>query len=550
MKGIQIFQKLGNVFRVLYEKAIKRYPFTIGAVWIVTILYAFTDGLLEWMPADIRENMEIFGLMFAVGALFTEEYFHDKKKQIPGFLISSGLAGYLVYIYRHGESLFQGPNHEWILQTIAKCYGIYVGWMLLASVYRMYRKSQETFPKYCTAVFGNVMRTGIVYGIFALGIAAIFEVIDILLFDIGNMLYEVEILLFGGIFVPGILLAVSNVKSEIGKFLRFVVKFVFLPLLLAAFLILYLYIVKMIVTWEIPSNEVFAILTALFACGLPIWTMSFSLPEDRLIKIAKKLPFAFLPFVILQGFSIGLRISQYGMTDRRYLAIYFLIFEVIYVVLYALKKGEYVPYALLIPPFMAIFFLLVPGVEYDSVVYRSQMARAKQYLSLSIDELENLPDSDKAVLGGAYRELHYTHKGKLYFENLDEEYVDKLDSFANVNTAYDDAVYIHASANRISLKVDGYSVVERVDPDYQTEQRPDAVCIKNENGFETTVDLTEFLEKLCQAYETNHRDMDEWLESNGEILIGNNEKFLLSYVYVTKRHDEYENIRVSGYYFK
>ena len=81
-----------------------------------------------------------------------------------------------------------------------------------------------------------------------------------------------------------------------------------------------MYIIKIIVFKDMPSNQIFRILAALFILGCPIWTMVCNFKEDTIIdKINKLLPKLFIPFIILQIYSIGVRILENGITENRYL---------------------------------------------------------------------------------------------------------------------------------------------------------------------------------------------------------------------------------------
>ena len=60
-----------------------------------------------------------------------------------------------------------------------------------------------------------------------------------------------------------------------------------------------------------PSNSIFRILTGLFIAGLPIWTMNaFYTQHNPLLKISRLLPYLFAPLVLLQAYSIGIRITK------------------------------------------------------------------------------------------------------------------------------------------------------------------------------------------------------------------------------------------------
>ena len=65
----------------------------------------------------------------------------------------------------------------------------------------------------------------------------------IIIFDTDDFILRIEALLACGLYIPGLILAFSKVKEEIGKFLCVVVKYVLMILAMAAMVIIYLYII-------------------------------------------------------------------------------------------------------------------------------------------------------------------------------------------------------------------------------------------------------------------------------------------------------------------
>ena len=70
------------------------------------------------------------------------------------------------------------------------------------------------------------------------------------------------------------ILTLSKPSDTISKFGNIMMGYVFPGILAVAFVIVYIYILKILITWTFPSNEAFTIVTALFAAGICIWTMA------------------------------------------------------------------------------------------------------------------------------------------------------------------------------------------------------------------------------------------------------------------------------------
>jgi hypothetical protein len=158
-----------------------------------------------------------------------------------------------------------------------------------------------------------------------------------------------------------------------------------LPAILGvACIIVYIYIIKIIVIRSFPSNEAFSIMTSIFATGLFIWTSAQGCTEDTIAKFLKLFPFVFAPFIVVQIICLSMRIGQYGVTGSRYLGILLIIFEIIYVGIYALqmKRGRGIQ-GCLFPMLLAValVYFLIPGINVYASVTRSQKAIVDKYLS-------------------------------------------------------------------------------------------------------------------------------------------------------------------------
>ena len=298
-----MLKKLKNLYDTLKENVFLKYPVTICVIWIASLITAIAvDFPYDSEYHEFVQKLTAFFWIFAAGNLFVEELFERQKKivRIIGFLVSAAISAFFILIASIELDYIFGIETEDIQTFVAKVLICYLSWIAMLCVFKMYKKSEVSFEKYCLSVFGSAMRTSIVYGIFALGIAIIILIFDILIFDTDDIIIRIETFLTCGLYIPGMILAFSKVQEEIGKFLRVVVKYVLLILEMAAFVIIYLYIAKLVISWELPSNEVFPILSWLFVCGLPIWTMAMYFKEDKLGKIAAFLPYIFIPFIILQ----------------------------------------------------------------------------------------------------------------------------------------------------------------------------------------------------------------------------------------------------------
>ena len=108
----------------------------------------------------------------------------------------------------------------------------------------------------------------------------------------------------------------------LSKFETSINRFIFLPVVLLYITLLYAYIAKIIVQWEMPKGTVSYLVSASMllmllrvTMTLPERTTSKQSFESKLLKI---LPAACIPLVILMSVGIIRRISDYGISEGRY----------------------------------------------------------------------------------------------------------------------------------------------------------------------------------------------------------------------------------------
>ena len=108
----------------------------------------------------------------------------------------------------------------------------------------------------------------------------------------------------------------------LNKFQTSTNKFLFLPVLSLYIILLYAYIAKIIIQWEMPKGMVSYLVSA--SMLLMLLRVTLTLPErinpkpsfeSKLLKI---LPAACIPLVILMSVGIIRRISDYGISEDRY----------------------------------------------------------------------------------------------------------------------------------------------------------------------------------------------------------------------------------------
>jgi hypothetical protein len=171
----------------------------------------------------------------------------------------------------------------------------------------------------------------------------------------------------------------------LNKFQTSTNKFIFLPVVSLYILLLYAYIAKIIIQWEMPKGMVSYLVSA--SMLLMLLRVTLMLPErinpkqsfeSKLLKI---LPAACIPLVILMSVGIIRRISDYGISeDRYYIAAINIFYYIVIAILLIDKikcKSRYIAIV-----FCAMFLILTNGpLSAINVTHRIWMGSIKAALA-------------------------------------------------------------------------------------------------------------------------------------------------------------------------
>ncbi|WP_187477979.1 DUF4153 domain-containing protein [Amniculibacterium sp. G2-70] len=172
--------------------------------------------------------------------------------------------------------------------------------------------------------------------------------------------------------------------EEYPKTLKFFTQFVLIPLLIVYAIILYFYMGKIILQWELPFGWVSYLILAYSVLGILALLLVHPLKEDNTkswVRIFSKLFFyTLIPLIILLMIAIFTRIFEYGITEPRYfvlaLAVWLSVLA-LYFVFSKKDKIQFIPISLMIT---AIFSIGMPYFNAFSVSKRSQKMELEKVL--------------------------------------------------------------------------------------------------------------------------------------------------------------------------
>ena len=363
-----IKDKITN-FKLMLKKLFEKYPLTLTLIYIVSFLFAVLMDT-DLMDEEWIQKLFMFGTIWGVGTFFAENVFEKGKKRIGLYVLTAIIS----YVFIHFAFINKYED------TVIKWLVCYIATMCAISLHSIIKKSEKDFPEYLLKVAINIAKSSFVYGVLAIGVASILWVFDVLILDVTSKYIDnIEILIVGFFYSTKIIYSFINLDDDVNKFFKNLIKYVLMPLIITAFVIIYLYIIKIFALRDIPKNQIYRIATALFIVGGFIWTvMNYFKEEGLMYKISTKLPLIFSPFILLQIYTLGIRILKNGITPIRYAGIVFIIFEVLYI-LYYIFKNKKIQNLIIIADALLIISVLVPIVNAFDVSIYSQIKNLNIY---------------------------------------------------------------------------------------------------------------------------------------------------------------------------
>lgn len=513
MKVKKLFTNLINIFK----KVLERFPLTVGSIIFLTLFISiFMDSSL--LSNTAFTNITTCTLYFTFGNLLTESIYKEKTSKRTPLYITFAIASIFLTILKNIENL------EIAFVKIIVCY---ISTLAITSVYFLFKHSNTSFENYTLKVFSNITKNSLIYGILAIGIAIIYSIFVYLILDISfSLLAKLEFILLGIYYATRVLYSFVDIEAETSGFYKGLIKYVLSGLVFTAFVIIYMYIFKILIFRDMPKNQVFRILSALFIIGMPIWTMAQNYKENTLWnKINSKFPIAFIPFIFLQIYSIGIRIINNGFTPSRYICVMLILFEIIYVTMYIIKK-EKIANMLFVLNALIIISVLVPALNMFTVSNISQYNKLKLYF-----DKDSYTNMEKASIYSAYNFLKYSVDGKKYLDNLSSSDIEKISSFHNsYNNAYrTEYTYISATNKINKLELNNFSSLYFINSSKYNSSNSNiirSIIIEPKNSS-IKLDLTNEIKNYISIYNNNKDEFDKYFETNAEIAIDSNTKLII-----------------------
>ncbi len=565
-----------NKIKESTKGVLKEHPVSIVVFLIASIIVGISEDV-SFSKVTVRHSFEFLSMfLMCLTPVFVlcESNFAYKKKigkisslkefkksavyaviSVIGLIISAVHA----YYFSFGEKT---PSTDFSVYFLRICY-VYLAVCALSALFFMYKKSGESFETYAVKAFLGVMKAWLVHMIVTLGAMSILMIFGALFFQLECQTF-ILMLVCGIVGFPAYMMALTAPGEKMLKFSKIVMGYVFPGILMTAFVIVYAYIIKILVTWTFPSNEVFSIMTGVFCSGIMIWTMALGCTEGKINSLLKIMPLLFIPFIVVQCICLAMRIDQYGITASRYLGILLIVFEVLYegYYIFRLRRNEGIG-GILMPAllFFVVVYYLMPGVNVYASITNSQKAVVSGYIHLKQAGGEvTSPQLARARSGyqqiidnGGLEGKHYLEK--LYAESSKKEIEDMLETSTTYSTS-DRSYYVYTTDSRAEIDIEGYSHLCHIETSNVDDLNLSEVPFWTmETGHDeepyVTADLTGIISKL-RTLEMNEADYSEKSAAISEpVRVGSGLFYIetIDFMFdVEAPESEVNDLMVEGYY--
>lgn len=568
-----------------------RYAASIFCALVIAIVMII-DG--QWKGFNPEKIIFVCSVWIAGNILVeslwkktAEETRKNKKKWLSGY----GVTCLIAIVFQIAADKFAAGNVEkrdvtnLIFENILY---FYIACTVLLAVYVLIRQQRLDMPRCIGRILFALLRAAGVYLVLNIAVILIVEIIDSLLFHMKVWRVEtyIQLLLSALAYFPTCLLAVSDTSEDNAAFTKKFVSYVLLPCVWIAMFVIYLYVVKIFVKQEVPSNEIFSICASLFAIGMPIWMMASGFVEEKTSRYAKLISitkYIYAPFILLEIYSMSVRVIAYGLTEQRYAAWMFILLQIIYILWekiyarYARLAGRKKTYnnqvdtgdtgteyaneinqmktqinwhyenlILFLVGFLFVW-LLFPFGNAQYLSYQSQKNRFVKNQT-----------SDKEVAAEAYDYLRGNAYGRRYIKtNLTEAEQDELHSMMYGGDTHDseqwESVYFYADPiEEKGIIIDGYAKIYTMTAHWNDES-----TIENYENKTITVGDSEYKNvdfTSCISYYKNLEDKRENQKINEkdivyEIQVSDTEKLIITYISfeIDEKQDKINRMFMKGY---
>lgn len=318
-------------------RAVLRFPLTVLCLICATALTCYMISLHKTPDLFIQKLMFTFlmGSFLGVTAQFACERFPRLAKIRWGIY---GLSALLTLGYYFIISPAPAIDYGVGARTSVAVFAMFCAFIWLPSY-----GGKFNFNSVALVHFKSFFTSLLFSGVLALGLTAILQAVNILLFRVNSdwfgYIHAVVWILFATTYYLS-LLPLFNSEEDADRLyteqanhyprvLEILVSYILIPLIAAYTLVLLAYFVKIGVTVNWPSGQLGPMILTYSAIGLMVYVLASRLENRFAVLYQRIFPKALIPVVIMQLISVYIRLNAYGFTESRYYVALFGVFSVV-----------------------------------------------------------------------------------------------------------------------------------------------------------------------------------------------------------------------------
>ena len=315
-----------NVKKILlhFKSGFERFPITIILAFLHFITGIYIAEVRSFQSDEFVEvNLLLFGSIFitAMFEMLYEKYFYKQNRWLVRGIYSA--ITFVISIIFFVEYLRTNDYYNIYYFTLIP---ISIVLFLLIPILR----KKENKEKYLQSVFSNFVITGIFVAVLWIGIEIILTTVNYLFFNSGDSLFF-RLTMYSFWFITevfGASLFLSLLKKpddnlenyEFPFIFNLLIKFVIIPLIIIYTGVLYIYMMKVLISMHLPKGLISHLVLwyTAFSVAVMILITPFTQKDKFFENFKKYFPYFSIPLIFASLFAVFQRTYQYGITENRY----------------------------------------------------------------------------------------------------------------------------------------------------------------------------------------------------------------------------------------
>ena len=315
-----------NVKKLLlhFKSGFERFPITIILAFLHFITGIYIAEVRSFQSDEFVEvNLLLFGSIFitAMFEMLYEKYFYKQNRWLVRGIYSA--ITFVISIIFFVEYLRTNDYYNIYYFTLIP---ISIVLFLLIPIL----KKKENKEKYLQSVFSNFVITGIFAAVLWIGVEIILTTVNYLFFNSGDSLFF-RLTMYSFWFITevfGVSLFLSLLKKpddnienyEFPFIFNLLIKFVIIPLIIIYTGVLYIYMMKVLISMHLPKGLISHLVLwyTAFSVAVMILITPFTQKDKFFENFKKYFPYFSIPLIFASLFAVFQRTYQYGITENRY----------------------------------------------------------------------------------------------------------------------------------------------------------------------------------------------------------------------------------------